>query len=83
MTFVIAKVLGKDGTNKEKRKGHKGTVELLKLGKPMLFRYIEREGTLVTTPVEAYSPADKFSEKSITVQTENSVYVLRREKEGR
>jgi len=81
MEYVIAKVRGKDGQNKDKRKGRKGVVELLELGNPMLFRYTEREGTLRTTPVEAYSPADKFTESSIVIQTENSIYVLKRVKE--
>lgn len=81
MEYIITSVRGKDGQYKDKRKGRKGVVELLELGKPMLFRYTEREGTLRTSPVEGYSPADKFTERTIVIQTENSIYELRRVRE--
>jgi hypothetical protein len=63
-----------------RRKGHRVKIENVELSVPLIWTYVD-EGTFVTTSkVTAYN-AEYKTQKHLTVQTKNSVYVFKKEDE--
>lgn len=64
-----------------RRKGHRVFIAHVELGEPLEATYIDDgDKTLLTSPVEAFNP-DWNDSGSLIVQTENSVYVFKKEAE--
>lgn len=78
MKYTIARVRDLGGNLLEERVGRRGSIDRIELGERMSFHYVEGHGRLVTSPVEAYSPAEWEGAGSIVVQTEDRIYVFKK-----
>ena len=80
--YIIEKVrdkkTGEVKDRETRRKGHRVKIENVELGLPLVWTYVD-EGTFVTTSkVTAYNSEYK-TRNHLTVQTNNSVYIFKRE----
>ena len=83
--YVIERIRQKNGQPHERearRKGHRVQIVTLEIGSPMILSYPDDGNKILqTSAVEAFS-VDGAGELSGIIQTRNSVYVLRKLKEG-
>lgn len=76
MDYIVERITAENGLYKRTEEGV-GKLSYLGLSAPMLIE-LESGESFSTTNVEAYSPPEYKKSPSITVQTEDYVYSLKR-----